>query len=225
LLWWGLAAPLEAVLVLCGAEPSAVLTAAGGTGNLATRLLLALLWGVGWAADFVTPRRVGFGLLSLAVFAGLTAACYAAYGWTFLYETYLYHLVRRDNRHNFSPYFYDLYLHYDQTAAGAAGAAAVAAGAKAAAGAGAAPMAGKGSALVSFLPQFGTLLALGARYHRDLPMALFLQTIVFVAWNKVITVQVRGNGREGERRSNGTGLGRQWGPGARHRLASDPVLF
>lgn len=164
-----------------------------------------------WCHDFVTPRKVGFGLVSLLTFSVLTAVCYAFYGWTFLWESYLYHLVRTDNRHNFSPYFYDLYLKWDANKGPATASAAtdavnnteasvaaveqnesslplrLALGIYSAVGRALSSRTGMG--LLSFLPQFGTLIALGFFYARDLPMALFLQTIVFVAWNKVITVQ------------------------------------
>ena len=53
-----------------------------------------------WLIRFLTWRRVRFGLVSGGLFLGATAALYALYGYTFLYETYLYHLVRTDNRHS-----------------------------------------------------------------------------------------------------------------------------
>ena len=118
-----------------------------------------------WLHDFVTPRRLGFGALALLTFATITAGCYAAYGWPFLFETYLYHFVRADNRHNFSPYFYDLYLRYDDARTRA------------------------GVGLLAMLPQLGTTALVGAAFYRDPPAALLLQTAVFVVWNKVITVQ------------------------------------
>lgn len=51
-----------------------------------------------------------FGLSALVMFVALGALFYAIYGWSFLYEAYLYHFSRIDPRHNFSPYFYPAYL-------------------------------------------------------------------------------------------------------------------
>jgi hypothetical protein len=42
---------------------------------------------------------------------------------------------------------------------------------------------------LAMLPQFGTLALVGAAFYREPPLALLLQTAVFVVWNKVITVQ------------------------------------
>ena len=119
------------------------------------------------------------------------------YGFEFVEQTYLYHLIRRDNRHNFSVYFYHLYLRYDS------GAAAVAA-----AGAAASQLSSSFVSLAAFLPQVRSSIAPGAlnfgcllqillcfvviplQFWRDLPFCLLLQTLVFVAFNKVCTAQV-----------------------------------
>jgi phosphatidylinositol glycan class M len=55
--------------------------------------------------------------VSIFLFAGgmfliLLWVFYQLYGEDFLDETYLFHLTRKDNRHSFSPFFYDIYLHY-----------------------------------------------------------------------------------------------------------------
>ncbi|TDH67527.1 hypothetical protein CCR75_000042 [Bremia lactucae] len=108
--------------------------------------------------------RLVFGLTSGGFFIFLAAGCYYLYGYQFLYEAYLYHLTRTDNRHNFSVYFYDLYLRYNTPS-------------------------GFGVGLVAFLPQLTSLIAISFAYGRDLPFALFALTMVFVIFNKVCTAQ------------------------------------
>ena len=110
--------------------------------------------------------RLIFGAISGGLFLFLIALFYYIYGYEFLFETYLYHFVRKDNRHNFSMYFYDMYLSYANDA----------------------PK-GPNTGLLAFLPQVVLWVSIGIKYGRDLPFAIFLGTYVFVAWCKVCTAQ------------------------------------
>ena len=110
-------------------------------------------------------QRLLFILVSVSVCLGLTAWCYYLYGYEFLYETYLYHIVRKDIKHNFSPYFYLLYLIKDTDII--------------------APYIG----LVTFIPQALFVLGFAYKFHSDLPFCFFMQTFMFVSFNKVCTSQ------------------------------------
>lgn len=105
---------------------------------------------------------VGF-CLSLVMASSVS---YYFYGWPFLHETYLYHLTRQDVRHNFSPYFYLLYLHGELDTATLV-------------------------ALASFLPQMLIVLVISWRYRSraDIGLGLFVLTFGFVTFNKVVTSQ------------------------------------
>jgi phosphatidylinositol glycan class M len=108
-------------------------------------------------------RRCIFGMVAAITFFGLNWLMYILYGMPFLEETYLYHIYRKDHRHNFSLYFYHMYLNTEKSV---------------------------GGSLLSFVPQFIVVLGLGIRFADDLAFAWFLQTFAFVALNKVCTSQV-----------------------------------
>lgn len=96
----------------------------------------------------------------------VTVVFYWLYGYHFLYESMLFHLSRKDIRHNFSVYFYLQYL-----SAGA--------------------VVSIWQRVLMFIPQLFLLVALSFRYGRmfDLPFCLLAQTIVIVMYNPVITSQ------------------------------------
>ncbi|KAH9951996.1 glycosyltransferase family 50 protein [Amylocystis lapponica] len=137
----------------------------------------------GWKAflrSVVNWKTVSFGLVSATTFAMLGAAMYLIWGYPFLYESYLYHLHRLDHRHNFSPYFYLIYLSYP-TPSVLSSAISLPAWRRL-----------LRSPLTSFVPQMvlslGTGLLFGRR-RNDLVFAWFVQTVVFVVFNKVCTSQ------------------------------------
>ena len=146
----------------------------------------------------INARTARFAALSAGAFALLGVAMYSMYvlistlptcladwkhrwGYPFVYESYLYHLHRRDHRHNFSPYFYLAYLTYPSKD-----------------GSNELPPpttfeAIVRSPLISFVPQMGLSFLAGllfARRKQDLIFTWFVQTFVFVLFNKVCTSQV-----------------------------------
>lgn len=120
---------------------------------------------VGW--KLFLPNRLKLRLVCGTVvgFIGLTGMAFALYGEQYIEEAFLYHLSRTDTRHNFSVYFYLLYIGADFHI--------------------------PGLNIATFGPQLVLVLALGFKFRNffDVPFALFTQTVVFVTFNKVVTSQ------------------------------------
>jgi len=114
----------------------------------------------------VTKKRVAFVLGVVLSFGALTGVSFYFYGMQYIQEGFLYHLTRVDTRHNFSIWFYFLYLSVDYEI--------------------------PGLGLVTFVPQFAVVFACGfvfSRNTQELLLGLFCQTVAFVAFNKVVTSQ------------------------------------
>ena len=113
---------------------------------------------------FFSKNRLIFTAVSAGTFLGFTALFYFIYGWEFLHESLLYHLVRKDHRHNNSVYFYMIYMLYDEPSSTVI-------------------------SLLTFIPQWGLVVAIGILFYYDLFFVMTIQTWAFVIFNKVVTAQ------------------------------------
>ena len=129
-------------------------------------------WKLTKALSWVTVENVKFGLVSALAFVSLNWISYVLYGMEFMDEALLYHLKRTDHRHNFSPWFYGIYLDAHRGAFDSGSAIEMA-----------------HRVASSMLPMLLVVSFLGVAYAQDLPFALFIQTLAFVAFNKVCTAQ------------------------------------
>lgn len=115
-----------------------------------------------YSKGFFTKNRLIFTFCSAFTFIALTASFYPIYGWEYLYESYLYHFIRKDHRHNNSIYWYMIYQLFDE------------------------PNSTLYSILM-FIPQWGLTLVSGVLLYYDLWLCLLMQTYSFVIFNKVMT--------------------------------------
>ncbi|KAL9913264.1 phosphatidylinositol glycan anchor biosynthesis class M isoform 2-T3 [Glossina fuscipes fuscipes] len=98
----------------------------------------------------------------------LTLLFYKLYGFKFLYEAYIYHLVRKDLRHNFSLYFLMQYLGSDTEGLSSL------------------------QKLLVLMPQLIMIVFLTfafGQFRQSLPFCIFTITFVMVTYNSVVTSQ------------------------------------
>ncbi|KAJ2704351.1 GPI mannosyltransferase 1 [Coemansia sp. IMI 203386] len=112
----------------------------------------------------INIHRVKFFVFSASVFLLLSALMYAIYGQEFVQETYLYHVTRKDHRHNYSMWYLPIYLEFQSKSSVFMG-------------------------LMSFLPQTMSVSIIGLAFGKDVYFAVFAQTFAFVTYNKVCTSQ------------------------------------
>ena len=111
-----------------------------------------------------TKVALFFVIISSGVFFFFLGIFYKLIGYKFLYEYLLYHLVRKDHRHNYSIFYYTIYLTYDNDFS-------------------------KYLSLITFLPQMILILTVTIFLYKDINLCLIVLTMIFVHFNKVITAQ------------------------------------
>lgn len=115
----------------------------------------------------VNLKQIYLVIGSLISLAALTTLFYRLYGSQFIYETYIYHLIRKDTQHNFSLYFYMQYLNADQ------------------------PI-NIIEKLLTFTPQLFILALTSFHFgpnRKTLPFSIFIESFIMVTFNSVLTSQ------------------------------------
>lgn len=120
--------------------------------------------------SFIKPNRkqILLVLSVLKVLIALTSVFYLFYNYQFLYESTLYHFVRKDTRHNFSLYFYLQYLNSGTARVNVV------------------------EKLLTVMPQLVLVILISFHFCRSrqtLQFALLLISFIIVAYNSVITSQ------------------------------------
>ena len=115
-------------------------------------------------SNLFTKTALFFVIISSGVFFFFLALFYKLIGYKFLYEYLLYHLIRKDHRHNYSIFYYTIYLTYDNDFS-------------------------KYLSLITFLPQMILILSVTIFLYKDINLCLIVLTMIFVHLNKVITAQ------------------------------------
>ncbi|XP_023227456.1 GPI mannosyltransferase 1-like [Centruroides sculpturatus] len=116
---------------------------------------------------YLVPNKKHFSFASAAAITFIlpTFLAFKMYKMEYIDAAFLYHLTRKDIRHNFSPFFYLLYLLDDENH--------------------------KWLSFLTFLPQMVLLIGISISFNseKDLSFCIFIQTVVFVSLNKVCTSQ------------------------------------
>jgi phosphatidylinositol glycan class M len=112
---------------------------------------------------FFNQKSIKFGIISAVVFLFTTFIFYPFYGWEYFYEAFLYHLIRKDHRHNFSVQFLYIYSSFFDI--------------------------DKITSIMLFLPSIVLIVVITAKFYRKIIFCCFLLTYVFVIFNKVVTAQ------------------------------------
>ncbi|XP_034945475.1 GPI mannosyltransferase 1 [Chelonus insularis] len=99
-------------------------------------------------------------------FMTLTCISYLFYGYEFLYTSFFFHLIRKDARHNFSIYFYMLYLLVGESE-------------------------NTIERILRTIPLLILLIIVSFRYanKKQLPFAILILAMVMVTYNSVVTSQ------------------------------------